>query len=87
MKSNYVNTQQNLRGKKHVHLSCGCCDTQDFREDYMEKHDAKMIRDFRARPNQDYLDMDEDERRVYNKKLRNDICERYLTTLKYLADN
>jgi len=64
MKSNYVNTQQNLRGKKSIHLSCGCCDTQDFREDYRAQQDSKMIRDFRANPTKDFLTESENQARI-----------------------
>lgn len=87
MKSNHVNTQQNLKGKKHIHLSCGCCDTQDFREDYREKQDEKMIRNFKANPSKEFLDMNEDQRRVYYDDLYDKICLRYKTVLKYLQDH
>ncbi len=81
MKSNHVNTQQNLRGRKSIHLSCGCCDTQDFREDYRTQQDTKMIRDFRANPTKDFLTAPENQADI--DELFDKACLRYGTLLRY----
>ncbi len=85
MKSNHVYTQHNLKGKKHKTLSCGCCDMQDFREDYDAEVDRKLIRDFRANPNKDFLTKGENQARI--DELFDRICLRYATVLKYIQND
>jgi hypothetical protein len=83
MKSNHVYTQHTLNGKKTKRLSCGCCDMQDFREDYQTDQDKKMIRNFRANSSKEFLAIDERQRSAYHDKLFDEACLRYSTVLKY----
>jgi hypothetical protein len=45
MKSNLHAGQFNLKGKKHIALSCGCCDAINFKEREEAKRIEKEIRD------------------------------------------